>query len=648
MKKVILLLLCLSLLTILFACGPGADSAAPSSEPSKKEMSEPKKPGEMFDNPSQAESNEESKEAGKEESKEEESKGQNNQEESEMEEIIAKKAKNSAAIRFASIYDKADSTGETVYRMVVPYTDTYTLKCASATKLEVLDKKGSSLAGGSTECSVSLKKDATVYLRVVSRESAFFLVNVSKEINKVELPYEVIENTKLSSYDTTGDNATNPLKPCNISYKKRSDGRGMYINCNNPEKLTDVNLNTCLCADDITDKDVFFTFVHNNLKVPFYYGYRVTNTGSEDLYVTVKNFGFQPDGPGNWLGEDEWTKFYNIAFRIDTSKYTASQKANFDAYIGFCNTYTSENRQPITYVIPAGKSFYVMGGTTRDAYANISVFGSADRTVKGECSNGAVIFSTNGSSAMGEFVVYNDVSALNANIAKRDQNGYVRDETFGSQYVGWDDCHGVVDASFTWVFNDKTKSGALPVAYSNPFYSTKLSGNPYEDISGSFTTKTFPNAASWNTHINPNHMPTAVGTDMTFYNTVDSVTREKIVIDYKHLDGKGDTANIGNWMVDYIETFTLVNQGDKDRVFTYNMTHNGVILAFVRDENGFVSQTYTPAYCVNIAASEYGDAISQCFSYSITVPAHSVVRFSVDYNLCANSYGNIRHEANLK
>jgi len=675
MRKVLLLILCVSLLTVLIACGPSgpdsSDSSAGRSSVSRAEnsaetsaLSEPEKPGgtsETSQTESEEQTTEEKEESGEEkpeeepkeenpteDPKQEDPEEPNNQEESKLEEIMAKKAKNSASIRFASIYDKANNTGETVYRMVVPYTDIYTLQCASAAKLEVLDKKGGILAEGAKSCVVSLNKNDTVYLRVVSPANAFFTVSVDKEYNHVELPYEVLETTKLSDYATTGNNAVDPLRPSAVSYTKRSDGRGLYINCNNPEKLTEVNLNTCLCVNDITNKDVFFTFEHNNLSVPFYYGYRVTNTGTEDLYVTVKNFGFQLDGPGTWLGEDEWIKFYNIAFRVDTSKYTASQKKNFDAYVGFGNTYASENRQPITYVIPAGQSFYVMGGTTRDAYANISVFGSADRTVKGGCSNGAVIFSTNGSSAKGEFVVYNDVSKLNENIKKRPQNGYVGDSKYGAQYVGSDDCHGVVDASFVWIFNDATKSGVLPVAYSNPFYTGKISGNPYEDITRRFTTRKFTNAAYWTTHINPNHTETAVGTDMTFYNTIDSVTGNNITIDYKHLDGRGSAANIGNWMVDYIETFTLVNQGDKDRVFTYKMTHTGVILAFVRDENGFVSSAYTPAYCVNIAKSEYGDAISQLFTYSITVPAHSVVRFSVDYNLCANSYGHIRHEANLK
>lgn len=618
MKKILLAFLCITIFAGLVACSSGSAGENTSSD-EENELSD-------TSNLSQDETS---------------------QEISEMENLIAKKVKNSTSIRFASVYDKAGDTGETVYVMTVPYTDKYTLNCPRANEIEIYDNKGQSIGKGNNSLTVSLEKDDTVYLRIAADENAFFLLDITKEINKVELPYEVIENTPLSSYPTTGDNAKSPLKPAEVSYTKRSDGRGMYINCNNPEKLTEINLNTCLASDDITDRDVFFTFEHNNMNIPFYYGYRVTNTGDSDLYVTVKNFGFQLDGAGTWLGEDEWTKFYNIPFRVDMTGYTTSQLNNFIAYVGFCNAYNSEDRQPITYVIPAGQSFYVMGGTTDDAYANINIFGSANRTVKGGCSNGAVIFSTNGSSAKGEFVVYNNVETLNANIETCPQNGYVGDDTYGSQYVGYDDCHGVVDASFTWTFNDATRSGPLPVSYYNPFYTSKRNGERYEDISSSFTPQRFSRASFWTTHINPNHTETAVGTDMTFYNTVDSVTKEKIIIDYKHFDGKGKNANIGNWMVDYIETFTLVNQGDKDREFTYSMTHSGVILAFVRDDAGFVSDTYSPSYCVKIAKSTYGDAISQTFVYTITVPAHSVVRFSVDYNLCANSNGHIRHEARL-
>ena len=40
---------------------------------------------------------------------------------------------------------------------------------------------------------------------------------------------------------------------------------------------------------------------------------------------------------------------------------------------------------------------------------------------------------------------------------------------------------------------------------------------------------------------------------MTKYITIDNVTKQEVIIDPEHFDGKGELANIGNWMVDYID-----------------------------------------------------------------------------------------------
>ena len=155
------------------------------------------------------------------------------------------------------------------------------------------------------------------------------------------------------------------------------------------------------------------------------------------------------------------------------------------------------------------------------------------------------------------------------------------------------------------------------------------------------------NVREWLTHINPNHNSDTVGTDMTDYITVDHLTKQAITLGAQYFDGRGKNANIGNWMVDYIDTITLVNQGDRTRTFTYQLTHSGVILAFVRDENGFIDESYTPSYCTKISASDYGDAIDDRFRYTVEIAPHSIKRFSVNYNLLANSYGCIRHKATL-
>ena len=135
---------------------------------------------------------------------------------------------------------------------------------------------------------------------------------------------------------------------------------------------------------------------------------------------------------------------------------------------------------------------------------------------------------------------------------------------------------------------------------------------------------------------------------MTQYINVDYESKEEVILNYLNYDGRGKTMNIGNWMMDYIDTFTLINQGNNEREFTYSMTHSGVILAFIRDENGFPSEYYIPKYATMISKSDYGAAIDDRFTYTIKVPAHSVIRFSVNYNLLANSNGCIGHFASLR
>ena len=385
------------------------------------------------------------------------------------------------------------------------------------------------------------------------------------------------------------------------------------------------------------------------------------------MYVTVKNIGHQVGGAGSWLGEDEWIKFYNLKFKDYSETLTPSQKSNFDAYVGFSGEYESANYQPITYRVPAGQYIYVMGGTTKDAYQKINVFGTADQKVipsETGCSNGSVLFSVRGSECLGQFMAYRDNDARNINkseyVTEQKELGYMKNNGYGAQYVGYDTCHGVVDTSLTFTFNDKTTSNFLPVKYKNTMFSTTSRG-PAFSLIPNMQTKTFTNNNHWVTHINPNSTAVAVGTDMTRYITTDFETGEPVIISPLNFDGRDQTpqddksdgtgiqANIGNWMVDYIDTLTLVNQGDTDRKVTYNMSHSGVILAYIRGADGEVDhEAFTPKYCVKINASQYGAAITDLFKYEVVVPAHSVVRFSVDYNLLANSNGYIRHNLELE
>lgn len=568
--------------------------------------------------------------------------------------IIEIESLNEVPFRLSSILDIASSNGTTTYKMIAPYNDSYNLKCKDATSVIVYNEYGQVISKEGNVVDVTLTKNQLVYVSIVGLQDVEFRLTVSAKNHLVELPYEINSSIDLDSLKTDSESKVDPLKPSKISYTKRDDGKGLYINSNNPEKITEKEFNTVLTRQEVTDKEVFFTFEHNNANSrAYYYGYRVTNTDDHDIYITVKNLGYQINGAGSWLGEDEWIKFYNTKFESDTSNYTPSQLANYQAYVSFSNQYKSNNRKPITYRIPSGKYIYVMGGTVADAYNNISVFDSANKKVQGGCGNGAVLFEVTGGSAEGAFMVYTNPNASTLNeseyVTDKKEYGYIvtRDGTnVGSQYIGYDNCHGVVDADLSWTFNDNTPDQTLPVSFTNPYFTTQKGGTPYSKIDN-FIPQENVGVKEWLTHINPNNNSETVGTDMTDYITVDHLTKQAITLGARFIDGRGKNANIGNWMVDYIDTFTLVNQGNKTRKFTYKMRHNGVILAFVRDEKGFISKTYEPKYCLRIHESEYGEAIEDAFIYTVEVPAHSIVRFSVDYNLLANASGYIKHTATL-
>lgn len=564
---------------------------------------------------------------------------------------------NSESFRLSSISDEFyNNEKEVSYKMYAPYDDTYIFLSYDINEIYIYNSKKELLASGDTTVKINLKRNDEVYVQVKLYETNVLNLEVHLLNNNVELPYSVNADVDINSKRNEAKESVNynPLKASDTFYSKRIDDKGLYVNCNNPEKITTSYLNKCLTAQEVTNKDVFFTFEHNNASTNYYYGYRVTNVSDEDIYVTVKNLGYQTSGKGAWLGEDEWVKFYNVDFRVQgLANLTNSQLKNYNSYVNFANNYESLNRKPITYRVPKGKYIYVMGGTTLDSYRNINVFDSADIVVNSNisgCSNGAVLFEVKGGKAIGQFFAYTTSKKINdTDYAKNfTEAGYVGGETYGYQYVGYDNCHGVVDASLTWEFNDQTSSQELGVNFTNDAYNQGSNkGNKYEKIS-TLVSKKNKDSKKWVTHINPNSVANAYGTDMTKYITIDSETKEPITIDYNHFDGNGNQANIGNWMVDYIDTITLVNKGDSEREFTYSLKHNGVILAFIRDENGFVDSNYAPKYCVSLGKSSYGDEIRDYFTYSVKVKPHSAIQFSVNYNLLANSSGYISHSAYLK
>ena len=571
------------------------------------------------------------------------------------------------SVRLSSFETGTNDKQSFKIKYYAPYDDNYVFNTNSNTKITLYSESGKLISeiGYSSTQTIEFFKDEVIYALIEAKSSTKDAkVDVSLVKNVSLFPYDPQEMVDAEALlaDSKRDE-TMKTAVANISYKKREGG--LYINCNNPEQITNQCLHNGLTRNDVSNQSVFFTFEHNNsastpssrINGDFYYGYQVINRGTEDVYITVKNIGFHIDGPGCWLGEKEWIDFYNTKFKVKGfNSFTQDQLRTFNDYFGFSNGYADPDNQAITYRLPAGEYMYVMGGTTKDAYNNYNVFDTADYPVKvNGCSNGAVLFEVAGDNVEGIFYAYQDTNKISPE--NKTLQGYVTkyendEHDYSNQYVGYDNCQGVVDAHLTWEFNDTTTGGSMNNYTGNLLvnYETRYDANvsskktPYQLLDNK--TYKINNANYWITHINPQHHHDAVATDMTKYITVNS-KGEEVVLDYEHLDGTGDVANIGNWMIDYMEHYTFVNHGKRNRKVTIGFNNNGCVAVLIRDKDGKLIEG-TEQYTIVQKPSGTYAGISDAFSYTVTVPAGGYVQFVVEYNLVANASGYVKHYAVLK
>lgn len=530
------------------------------------------------------------------------------------------------AFRLSGVSDVTDSNGVRAYRVYAPYTDTYSLSSADTISIAVYENDNE-LAQGTDSLTVDLTED-TVYTLEIKTEQANapFSVETQAQNHLVTLPYDVAEPIDTSALPLEGGDS-NPLTPAEIHYQKR--GGGTYIYCNNPEGIPAEAVGKPFIRTEDLTGDVFFTFEHSNHSgSDIYLGYQLKNDGDSDVYVTVTNIGYQTTG--TWLGQKAWYDYYNVEFDLDEDYFPNTMK--YDTSYGFI-IYTPRVFQPVTYRLPAGAYFYVIGGTSEDAYRNINVDGTADVPVGSvRCANGNVKFSVTGGSVTGTFYAYNDIAQVQL---KQEPLGYVTGE-YSSQYVGTEDQAGVIDNYVTWTFNDKTAGGSLPVVYTN-YYDDNVPSNAEPYAAYNSTAHTVK-GTSWVTHLNPQNLHTAVGTDMVTFTCVDD-KGNAVVIDNDHADASGRPANTGNWMVTYQDHFTLVNQGDSERVVTLTSTDSGSLAVLARDSvTGEILQADLTARFTNIQPD---------YKYEVTVAAHSVRQVTLEYVLLANSYGCVTHSATL-
>ena len=357
------------------------------------------------------------------------------------------------------------------------------------------------------------------------------------------------------------------------------------------------------------------------------------------------------------MGQKEWIDFYNIKFKLkNKDNWTQKQKDRFDSLINFSDEYEPNYFPTRTYSIPSGKYFYVIGGTSQDAYNNYNIFNTADKDISNTVINGVVLFKVSGQ-AQGAYFIYNDI-----NIPKTDTKsyqGYISkretNKNIGAQYIGYDNCNGVVDNSMTWEFNDLTKKQYLPVFYKVNYseLAPKEGQTPYSKIT---TQEHTIDSTNWTTHLNPHKFLSetnekteirAVGTDMAKFITKNEKGKE-IIIDNEHYDGRGIFSNIGNWMIDYIDNFNFVNRGDKKREVSVLIGHGrqGSLACFVRNSKLEIiegTEQNTVYFPESNSTIHTNDAIKDIFNYTLTVEPHSVAQIYVEYNLLANSDGNVTH-----
>ncbi len=577
---------------------------------------------------SDASKTEESEE--KEYSKPETSKG--NDESEVIEEPYVPDVNEHGAFRISSIDDFVDETGTRSYKVYAPYTDTYTIEGEGVTGI-TLTQEETVIAEGMDGLNVALNEDGVYTLTVKSEAKADFKITVTADNHVITLPYDIPENNAPIEYDVYGNDE---LVAAEVNYIKRAGGT--YIYSNNPEMFAAQHVGKAFMRNEGLVGDVYVTFEHANYSGSnAYLGYQLKNNTDHDVYITVTNVGYQ--WTGTWFGQLAWYDFYNTSFKLPAD-YLNENGSITSKYSGLDYAYKNyEPRiyQPTTYRLPAGEYFWVIGGTSADAYRNINVDNSANRHVNPvRCANGNVKFTVTGGEVTGTMYCYTNASQVKA---EPKALGYVA-AGYAQQYSGIGNHHGVIDNYMEWTFGDDDKAGMLPVTYTNYYSNYIPSSAPAFNKYNSFPHVN--NATSWMTHLNPQNDHRAVGMDMVEFIWHDQ-NGKKIVIDNEHADGGGQPANTANWMIEYQDHFTLINQGDTDRTVVLHLRDHGTLAILVRDgESGEVLEaSYTAGLGEN-------SGVFSNYTYEITVPAHSVKQITLDYLLVACSYGSVIHAAELK
>lgn len=451
-----------------------------------------------------------------------------------------------------------------------------------------------------------------------------------------------------------------------IEYRKRAEGT--YVYSNNPEMLAKPDVGQALLRNEGLTGEVFFTYEHSNhTGAPIFLGYQLLNEGDTPVTVRVENIGNQVRG--EWLGQREWTDFFGVKFDLPADYWNEDGQTVNPIYVGGDYVdYAPQGYVPEEFTVPAGGYVWVLGGTSGDrAYGALSGKTADQAIMTGKCANGAVRFIVSGGSVTGTFWCYTEPSQCDP---AKPQQGYIIDRDgkhYAAQYKGIDtETNGLAEAEVSWIFNDMTRSGKLPVTYQvrrDPNYASVTT--PYTPFNLQETTV---RGNTWLTSLNPNNNPTAVGTDMINFSCVTTDGKE-VRIDTESTDGAGKTANIGNWMMENQTNFTFINAGTRDRKLRIYTRNTGVLAVMIRNEGGelleqkLIMQPYSFDSLDQVFAGvdksllvekngrwwfRVADGRPYCdvwdersLVYELTVPAGDYCRISVDDLILANSCGGV-------
>ncbi len=540
------------------------------------------------------------------------------------------KASVSAPIPLSGFEDITDKNGVCTYQMVAELADTYTFTCEKAEEITV--KTPRDTVKGTTSVQATIEKDDTVTVTVKAAAEKKVQVEAQADNHLQRLPYMPHFTVDPATLDTTG-NGEAPAAT-KIEYKKREGGTYVYLN--NPEKLQPCDVGQAILRDEGLSGDVQVTWEHSNYTGEYItLGYQLKNEGEKDVYVTVTNVGYQIDG--EWLGQRSWSDYYNRKFELPED-YFVGGGVN-ERYIGqdFID-YTPRVFQPTTYRIPAGEHIWLVGGTSVDAFNNTNVADTADKIVlPHRCTNAVAKCFITGGTVTGTFYCYTNQEQIKAEPAEQ---GYIlmRDGAqFGLQYKGVDHHTALIESNPVFVIDDTIQSGKrLPVTYD--YEGAPLAGYGTKTPYGALKTiEQTANGYGWNTNISPHGRGQAVGTDMSSFECV-TTDGETVTLDVNHRDGTGDAPNFGNWMIDYHDNMTFVNQGDRARTITINKSAQGALMTMIMDPEGNVLSTK----CTIVPLEEPADE-RQWKLYTVEIPPHSTLQLSVSFLLMGNSYGSVHH-----